>query len=206
MIHLYAFVSDVRDVPKELDVVDAGGVEAVVGEPLGAGDRVAAAIEHGTVIESLRAVAGAVLPVRLGDDFADIASLAAAVAPRSAALRRRLAEVHGCAEVSVRAVGDVETSGDAVDGTSYMTCKLAPFRLRTDLEERLHAPLARRAQATHLVDFASLPVLLDASYLVADDRVGEFAEEVSGLATAWPELSIACTGPWAPYSFAEEAA
>jgi hypothetical protein len=206
MIHLYAFVSDVRDVPEGLDVVDAGGVDAVVGEPLRADDRVDAAIEHGTVIESLRAVADAVLPVRLGEDFADTASLVAAVAPKSDALRTRLAEVRGCAEVSVRAVGEVEMSGEAVDGTSYMALRLAPFRLRADLEERLHAPLAQRAQAARLVGFASLPVLLDASYLVADDRVGEFAHEVSGLASSWPELSIACTGPWAPYSFAEEAA
>jgi hypothetical protein len=206
MIHLYAFVSDVRDLPEGVDLVDAGGLDAAVGEPLRGNDRVAAAVAHGTVVESLRAQAGAVLPVRLGEDFDDLGALAAAVAPRSDALRRRLAEVRGCAEVSVRAVGDVDTSGEARDGASYMAQRLAPFRLRTELEERLHAPLARRAQAARLVGFASPTVLLDASYLVADPHVGEFAAEVADLASSWPELSIACTGPWAPYSFAEEAA
>jgi hypothetical protein len=87
-----------------------------------------------------------------------------------------------------------------------MRMRLGPLRLRNALEESLHAPLERRAKAARVAPFANAPLMLEASYLVSAGAVDDFAGEAVELASAWPRLSVTCTGPWAPYSFAEEEA
>jgi hypothetical protein len=42
---------------------------------------------------------------------------------------------------------------------------------------------------------------LRASYLVESDQVDEFAALVRDLQQTNPDLTVSCTGPWAPYSF-----
>jgi len=204
MIRLYAFVDGLRLLPHGLRSSRMHGLDAVVGAAPGSDDRVQAALVHGRVVESLREQADAVLPVRLGEDFVDDAALEAAVAPRAHALQERLEEVRGCVEVGLRVVGDVLPAGEEpCDGASYMRMRLAPLRLRSALEESLHAPLERRAKAARVAPFGSAPLMLEASYLVSEGAVDDFAGEAVDLASAWPRLSVTCTGPWAPYSFAE---
>jgi hypothetical protein len=45
-------------------------------------------------------------------------------------------------------------------------------------------------------------MVLNAAYLVADERAEEFAAAVTGLAAAHPGVQLALTGPWPAYSFA----
>jgi hypothetical protein len=45
-------------------------------------------------------------------------------------------------------------------------------------------------------------MILNAAYLVADDRDGDFAAAVDSLAAGHPALRLEITGPWPPYSFA----
>jgi hypothetical protein len=203
MIRLYAFVDGLRIPPEELRVTRAHGLDAVVGEPRSSDDPVQAALFHGGVVESLREQADAVLPVRLGEDFVDEAMLIDAVAPRAHELRARLEDVRGCVEVGVRVVGDVLSEEEPRDGASYMRMHLEPLRLRNALEASLHAPLERRAKAARVAPFGAAPLMLEASYLVSAGSVDDFAGEAVELASAWPRLSVTCTGPWAPYSFAE---
>jgi hypothetical protein len=204
VIRLYAFVDGLRRLPDGLRVIRVEGLDAVVGEALNCDDQVQAALVHGRIIESLREHAEAVLPVRLGEDFADEAAVTAAVAPRADGLSGRLEDVRGCVEIGVRVVGEVSSSGDEPrDGAGYMRKRLEPFRLRNALEESLHAPLERRAKAARVAPFGAAPLILEASYLVSAGSVEDFADEAVELAAAWPRLSVTCTGPWAPYSFAE---
>jgi len=204
VIRLYAFVDGLRVLPSGLRLMRIHGVDAVAGEARNCDDRLQAAVVHGRVVESLREQADALLPVRLGEDFVDEAALAIAVAPRAHGLRARLDDVRGCVEVGVRVVGDVSSPGEEPrDGASYMRMRLEPWRLRNALEESLHAPLERRARATRVAPFGAAPVMLEASYLVSAGAVEDFAGEAVELGSAWPRLSVTCTGPWAPYSFAE---
>src|SRR4051794_25111007 len=204
MIRLYAFVDGLRVLPDGLRITRIQGLDAVVGDARGSDDQVQAALAHGRVVESLREQADAVLPVRLGENFVDETVLADAVAPRVHRLRERLEAVRGCVEVGLRVVGDVSSSaGEPLDGVSYMRMRLEPLRLRNALEKSLHAPLERRARAAHVAPFGSAPLMLEASYLVPAGAVGDFAGEAVDLAAEWPRLSVTCTGPWAPYSFAE---
>ena len=47
---------------------------------------------------------------------------------------------------------------------------------------------------------------LRAAYLVGHDDVEGFVARVRELQDEHPELAILCTGPWPPYSFAEDPA
>jgi hypothetical protein len=104
----------------------------------------------------------------------------------------------------VRVVGEAAPAEeDPSDGASYMRMRLGPLRLRNALEESLHGPLERRAKESRVAPFGGAPLLLDASYLVSEGAVADFAGAAVELGSAWPRLAVTCTGPWAPYSFAE---
>lgn len=45
-------------------------------------------------------------------------------------------------------------------------------------------------------------MVLNAAYLVDDDRGGQFAQAVAALDAGEPQLQLELTGPWPPYSFA----
>jgi hypothetical protein len=200
VIRVYAFVSDLRAAPEDVRIVDAAGVRAAVGDDARGGD----ALAHGRIVEQLREQAEAVLPVRFGQTFHDEAAFAAAVQPHAASVRRRLDAVRGCVELAVRVAGSVDEEPRAGGGRAYLEARLAPYRLRSELERELHEPLARRARATHVTPFAAPPLLLDAAYLVAAGEIQAFADDVAERASRWPALAVSCTGPWAPYSFSEE--
>jgi hypothetical protein len=48
----------------------------------------------------------------------------------------------------------------------------------------------------------SASMVLNAAYLVADERAAEFGAAVTELAAGHPSLQVALTGPWPAYSFA----
>lgn len=48
-------------------------------------------------------------------------------------------------------------------------------------------------------------MILNAAYLVADDRAEQFRTAVARLSEERPGIRLQVTGPWAPYSFADEA-
>ena len=62
---------------------------------------------------------------------------------------------------------------------------------------RLHPPQAPQLHGNRQ------PMLLNAAYLLDDERAGEFAAAVRSLATDHPSVRLELTGPWPPYSFAE---
>jgi hypothetical protein len=75
--------------------------------------------------------------------------------------------------------------------------------------EQIHARLARLADESRLHPPQSpqlagqrAQMILNAAYLVADDRDGDFAAAVASLAAGHPALRLEITGPWPPYSFA----
>jgi hypothetical protein len=75
---------------------------------------------------------------------------------------------------------------------------------------RVHAGLAALAAGTRLhppqvaqLSGTSAPMLLNAAYLVCDERSGAFADALSAIAQTARSLRLERTGPWPPYSFAE---
>jgi hypothetical protein len=196
VIHLYAFTLGLRELPEvdgvALAVRELAPVTAVAGDT-------ADALHHGLVVEALLDRAESVLPVRFGEGFEDDAALTAAVAPRLDALERALAALAGCVEIGVRVLREDDRVPAAADGAAYM-------RARAESEAAiagLHRTLRGRAKDS--VASGTLRLRHDTGYLVRRDEVPAFAREVDGYAAAHPELTLLCTGPWAPYSFAATA-
>jgi len=215
MIHLYAFVSGLRKLPSRTGVAgeplglqEFDGVDAVVGTvDAPVAESIESAIAHGLVADALLECADAVLPARFGRPFADDAALAEATTPRLSELRARLAGVTGCVELSVR-VGVTPTSSpdEPTDGTSYLRALAAATVERDSRIAETHGALSEHAVDSRVEPLTRGAALFRGSYLVRRLDVDAFAHEVDRLAARLPDASILCTGPWAPSSFAQDAA
>ena len=179
MIELLAITDDAVVPPPPLRLVPAGPVAVLVG-PAPEGEVDAEALwNRESLLEDLMGER-ALLPIRYGTRVEDDAAAAAAVEPRGAELAAALERVRGAVEVSVRAVvPDGEEAGDV---------------------DAVHARLAglAREHARH-----EGPEPLRAAYLVDRTAVERFVAAVRELQQEHRDLSILCTGPWPPYSFAE---
>jgi hypothetical protein len=206
VIHLYAFVRGLRSLPdclgvgeEPLEIAELDGVTAVVGSiSAPAPQSPEAAVAHGKVVEALVEHADAVLPARLGAPFPDRAALAAAAGSRAGELRERLLRVSGCIELAVRVASGQARDVEASDGTTY----LLQLARRAAAAASAHEALSMHALESRV---RRSDGLLRASYLIRRGDVESFARRVDQVADGRPELAIVCTGPWAPYSFAEAA-
>ena len=214
MIHLYAFVDGLRSLPSRsgvageaLQLRSLDGVDAVVGlidAPVA--ESIESAVAHGLVTEALLDCADAVLPARFAGPFADEAALADATATRLSELRARLAGVSGCVELSVRIGAPPPSKQVAADGASYLrTLAAATVERDTQIAET-HGALAAHALDSRVEPLTRGASLFRGAYLVRRPEVDAFAAEVDRLAARFPDAAIVCTGPWAPSSFAQEAA
>jgi len=179
VIELLAITDDSAPLQPPLRVVPAGRVGVVVG-PAHEGEPDAEALwERESQLEDLMGER-ALLPIRYGTRVEDEAAAAEAVAPRAEELAAALDRVRGAVEVSVRAVA--REGRDGQDATA------------------VHARLAAlaREHARH-----EGPELLRSAYLVDRAAVDVFVAAVRELQREHDDLSILCTGPWPPYSFAE---
>jgi gas vesicle protein GvpL/GvpF len=210
VIHLYAFAPGGVRLPEVAGiggarieahaVVDVAAVASTVVEGDAARSR-DAILAHGLVVEALREAADAVLPVRFGERFRDRDELVGVVGDRVAPLRESLARVRGCAEFGVRMLGggDGTEPAPAADGTSYLRLRLAA-RARTEaVAGELHEPLARWARASVVTSGGEHAF----AYLVGDAERAPFEAALAAFVDAHPDVTVVCTGPWAPYSFVE---
>jgi hypothetical protein len=199
VIRLYAFTLGQRELPDvsgaALATCELGSLTAVVGRS-GSED----AVRHGLVVEALLDFADSVLPVRFGQEFEDEQALSRAVAAKRGALEAALADLRGCVEIGVRVLRDDDPApAAAADGAAYMRA-LADREAAT---AGLHRALLGYARAS--VAAGPLRLRQDTGYLVRRDTVPEFTRAVDAYVATHPELTVLCTGPWAPYSFAAAA-
>lgn len=146
----------------------------------------------------------AILPARFGRAFASEEDLAAAVQTKAPALEQGLTHVRGCVEFGLRVLGgeSPRQESTSLSGAEYMRGRLAQEAERDRVSEELHRPLALLSRADARFGGASGD-LLHAAYLVPEERTVAFRDRIAGLERLHPELTMVCTGPWPPYSFAE---
>jgi Gas vesicle synthesis protein GvpL/GvpF len=179
VIELLAITDDPGAPPAPLRLVPAGPVGVLVA-PAPEGEVDAEALwERESLLEDLMGER-ALLPIRYGTRVEDDAAAAAAVEPRGAELAAVLDRVRGAVEVSVRAVLREGAEAADVSAIHARLCGLAREHARLEGSEPL--------RAAYLVDRAAVDGFVAA--------VRELQHEHRG-------LSILCTGPWPPYSFAE---
>jgi hypothetical protein len=208
VIHLYAFARGLRALPVlpgvrggRLSQRAFGYVTAVVGSVDRPCETREDALRHGLVVEALVDCADAVLPVRLGPPLDDEQALEDTVRPRLPALADRLARVAGCVEIGVRMACERDEAPPSGDGAGYLRARLAAWTRENAAAAGLHRALEGRARDC-VVTSGALGARRDAGYLVPRGEVDGFAAEVERYVAAHPELTVVCTGPWAPYSFA----
>ena len=190
----------------------------------------ATARAHHRVIEAL-AGEQPVVPMRLATVYRDDAGAAGALAGRAGDLRVALDRIRAHKEWGIKAYaarprpgasgspGQARASGGHPadgSGAAYLARRRHELSAReharrdaVDSAEQIHARLARLAdrsrlhppQSPQLADDAT-QMILNAAYLLANDRDAEFADAVTGLAARYPAVRLEITGPWPPYSFA----
>jgi hypothetical protein len=162
-----------------------------------------ALVRHDAVCSALMAD-GPVAPIRFGAVYSDTASLRSEIAARRNDLRAILARLEGHVEIGVRVLRATPSNeGAATTGSDYLRRRLedrrVALRAASAVDERLGAvAAARRARKLETQE-----LLLSVSYLVAQADVERFLETVEAVASGRPDLSLVCTGPWAPYSFVD---
>jgi Gas vesicle synthesis protein GvpL/GvpF len=203
VIELYAITDDggppLPDVPS-LHEVSSHGLAAVCAPAIDAPVTAEVLWRHEEVVEALMEDRD-LLPVRYGTRLASETDAARTLAERHEQLAKALDRVRGCVELSLRVVGErAEAPRVADTGTDYMRAKGAS----AGAASRVHEPLARLARASVTRRVGEGAELLRAAYLVDREAVEAFAEHVADLQSANPELQLLCTGPWPPYSFADD--
>jgi hypothetical protein len=180
---------------------------------------------HHEVIETV-AKERPVVPMRLATVYSSDEAAAQMLSERATDLRQALARLAGRSEWGVK--GHVAMPGDGSGGQQPETHDLAPGpgaaylrRRRTQLAARqdarqeavasaqtVHAELDRLSASARLFPPQSPEIaghsglmVLNAAYLVADDRAEEFGAAVTELAARHGSLQLTLTGPWPAYSF-----
>ena len=142
------------------------------------------------------------LPVRYGTRLEDEAAVARALEERREELAAALDRVRGAVELSVRAAAPGAPELADAGGFDYLRARARAAAGHDRTAKILHEPLSALARAS-IEGTPHPPELFRAAYLVEHDAVERFTEAVGRLQNANQGLSLLCTGPWPPYSFAE---
>ncbi|MBV9445943.1 MAG: GvpL/GvpF family gas vesicle protein [Streptosporangiaceae bacterium] len=179
---------------------------------------------HHAVLETV-AGGGPVVPMRLATLFADDAAVASMLRERADDFRRALSLIEARSEWGVKAyvtkpadpVVDSEPQATG-PGAAYLRRRRAALNASKDARSQalasaqaVYAELGRVAELSRLYppqapDLAGqpAPMVLNAAYLVSDERAREFSAAVARLAKSHRVVELALTGPWPPYSFVGE--
>jgi gas vesicle protein GvpL/GvpF len=159
------------------------------------------------VVEALMADRD-LLPTRYGTRLADEAAVTRAVQDRREELAAALDRVRGAVELSVRvAAAEARQGGgtpaEATSGAEYLRVRALAEASHERTARAVHEPLSALSRAS-VVGRPHCPELFRAAYLVERDAIESFTATVKRQQDTGPGLSILCTGPWPPYSFAEQ--
>jgi Gas vesicle synthesis protein GvpL/GvpF len=212
VIHVYGIVDELDSLPPLEGLDDAplerrrvDDLELVVSEVPREEVTQEAVLRHAEVVEALMSRSRALLPAQFSRPFSGDEELVSAVTAKAPELGQRLHRVRGCVELGLRVVAPkAETVPEAKSGAEYLRARLDEEHRRSQLVAQLDEPLARLSQET--AGGAAGSDVFERAYLVRAEDVPAFIEAVRELEAANPELSLACTGPWPPYSFGAETA
>jgi Gas vesicle synthesis protein GvpL/GvpF len=180
---------------------------------------------HHAVIEAV-AGHGPVVPMRLATVYSGDDSVAGTLRRRAGDLREALSRLRGRSEWGVKAYATAPfgrapverdpATGPTGPGAAYLQRRRTQLTARTNLlhtatagAQAVHAKLSQLSAAARLyppqapgLAGQAAPLVLNAAYLVADERAGEFAAAVNDLTGRHRPVRLGLTGPWPAYSFA----
>ena len=187
--------------------------------------------EHHAVLEAV-AERGPVVPMRLATLFASDAGVTGTLRERAYDFREALSLISARSEWGVKAyaVRPADPAGEPGrpgggrggpapgPGAAYLQRRRAQLTASKDARQEalasartVHAELGRFAVSSRLYppqapDLAGqqTPMVLNAAYLVADERADEFAAAMADLTARHRFVQLTLTGPWPAYSFVGE--
>ena len=206
---------------ERLRAIPFDGVVAIVGEVRRRPAASTGNLRHyAAIIESIAARVPAILPVRFGTTFGDVAELELALRSRAAATRQRLRAVRRRAQMTIRLISESE-SGDAsrasrsraagrarvrleheaTQGTQYLRERLAVLRTAREVPELAPIrPAIRRFVKDERVERRSGVVTVH--HLVPRAMAERYRAAVER-AAAQSGVRLSASGPFAPYAFAD---
>jgi hypothetical protein len=186
---------------------------------------------HHAVLEAV-AGRGPVVPMRLATLFASDAGVTATLQERADDFRGALSLISARSEWGVKAyaVKPDDPAGEpgrpvagregpaTGPGAAYLQRRRAQLTANKDARSEalasartVHAELGRFAVSSRLyppqapgLAGQQTPMVLNAAYLIADERAGEFAAAMADLTARHRFVQLTLTGPWPAYSFAGE--
>jgi hypothetical protein len=183
---------------------------------------------HHAVVDAAAASA-AVAPLGLATVYRSEDRLRAALRERSDEFTRALERITGRTEWGVKAYADLKQATPSTPATEQEAPAARPgtsYLQRRRVEQHSEEQARREVLAVandidnELRDIAATGrlhrpqdpqlsgergwMILNAAYLVDDERAEDFRAAVVRLADLRPEIRLQLTGPWAPYSFATE--
>lgn len=181
---------------------------------------------HHAVLEAV-AERGPVVPMRLATLFSSDAGVTGTLQERADDFRKALSLIRARREWGVKAyavkpadpAGEPGREGPATGpGAAYLQRRRAQLTASKDARAEalasartVYAELSRFAVSSRLYppqapDLAGqqTPMVLNAAYLVADERADEFAAVMTDLTARHRFVQLTLTGPWPAYSFVGE--
>lgn len=178
---------------------------------------------HHAVIEAV-AKEHTTVPMRLATVYTSDEGAAEMLRDRAADLRQALARITARSEWGVKIYPALEQPPGPSEpqkekpGAAYLKRRKAELNARQDARqqaltsaEAIYHELSVLADAARTYppqspEIAGSPtsMVLNAAYLVPDDRADEFAAAVTTLAAKHPSVQLSLTGPWPPYSFVSQ--
>jgi hypothetical protein len=180
---------------------------------------------HHEVIETV-AKERSVVPMRLATVYSSEEAAGDMLRERAADLRQALTRLTGRSEWGVKAyvvMPDDSAAGQRAEthdpapgpGAAYLMRRRAQLAARQDARQEavasaqaVHAELGQLSASARVYppqspEIAGHPgvMVLNAAYLVAEDRAEEFGAAVTELAARHGALQLTLTGPWPAYSF-----
>lgn len=175
-------------------------------------------LEHASVVEAAHRK-GPVLPVRFGATFESDELLCRALQTQHDRLVDGLEHVAGHVEYGLRVAatdgGAPRSAGErprAAAGTSgrrylervasYEQSLETSAAAGTQAAEAIHAVVGGQATDRWLGSTPPAGLLAIIAYLVPCEKAGAFEDAVATVPPQHPAVTLTCTGPWPPYSFA----
>jgi hypothetical protein len=175
-------------------------------------DRFAAkARAHNAVVNAVRR-GGPVLPVRPATIYRDDRRVCQLLLNEHEDIDMALRRVSGRDELAVRAYPkNPPSAAHLIHRRRQLAAQYEGYRLAAAEADRIHAVLLRCAvdgkrkpSASERPSADGPRTVLNGSYLVDGDVVDRFMKTISELEKSTARITLEVTGPWPPYSFAED--
>lgn len=146
-----------------------------------------------------------IAPARFGGVLDDDEAVLRLLDDKREQLAAVLDKTRGAVELALRATWDQPPEPKSHTGVSYLQARLEPRRRARQIAAELK-PLGELARDSRSELPAGPHEPLRCAYLVARDQIQAFTALLERVDQQLPGVDLVCTGPWPPYSFAEEVA